>query len=192
MFVRAVELDPRFARAYAGIANCDSRLYAGHGLAISADEILATTGKALAIEPDLAEAHAARAYALKIGSRQAEAAAAFERALALDPNCYEANQLYAEFCVTKSDFERAAQLYLRAMEIQPDDYQAPMFLSSVLQSLGRPEESARYARIGVKRAEEALRLHPEDSKPAQNGAVALAFLGERERATEWAGARPDD
>ncbi|TIX83240.1 MAG: tetratricopeptide repeat protein, partial [Mesorhizobium sp.] len=109
----------------------------------------------------------------------------FEQALALDPNCYEANQLYAEFCVTKGDFERAAQHYLRAMEIQPDDYQSPLFLTSVFQSLGRPEEAAKYARLGVKRAEEALRLHPESSKPAQQGACALAILGERERAKEW-------
>ncbi len=81
---------------------------------ISADEILATAGKALAIDPNLAEAHAARGYALMIGDRRAEAASAFEQALALDPNCYEANQLYAEFCVTEGDFERAAQHYLRA------------------------------------------------------------------------------
>ena len=185
MFARAVELDPRFARAYAGIANCDARLNSKHGVAISAEEILATTDKALEIEPNLAEAHAARAYALMIGSRPAEAAPAFEKALALDPNCYDAHQLYAEFCVTKGEFEPAAQHYLRAMEIQPDDYQAPLFLVNVFQSLGRRDEAKNYARLGVKRAEEALRLHPEASKPAQQGACALAYLGERERAKEW-------
>ena len=52
------------ARAYAGMANCDSRLYSQHGVAISVDEILATTDKALAIDPNLAEAHAARGYGL--------------------------------------------------------------------------------------------------------------------------------
>ena len=185
MFARAMELDPHFALAYAGMANCDSRLHYRHGVAISADEILATTSKALALDPNLAEAHAARGTALMIGGCRTEAAAAFEQALALDSNCYEANQQYAEFCVTKGDFEPAALHYLRAMEIQPDDYQAPIFLLSVLQSLRRPEEAAKYARLAVKRAEEALRLHPESSKPAQNGAVALAFLGERERAKEW-------
>lgn len=185
MFARAADLDPRFARAYAGMANCDSRLNSKHGVNVSADDILATTGKALALEPNLAEAHAARAYALMIDSRAAEAAVAFEKALALDPNCYEANQLYAEFFITKGDFEQAAQHYIRAMEIQPDDYQAPLFLISVLRSLGRPEEAAKYARLGVRRAEEALRQHPENSKPAQLGAVALAFLGERNRAEQW-------
>ena len=185
MFARAVELDPRFARAYAGMANCDSRLNSKHGFATSAEEILGTTGKALALDPDLAEAHAARGYAFMIGSRAAEAVSEFAQALALDPNCYEAHQFYAELCVTKGDFERAAQHYLRAMEIQPDDYQSPLFLQGVFQALGRPEDAARYARLGVKRAEEALRLHPENSKPAQQGACALAFLGERDRAKQW-------
>ena len=32
MFARAVELDPRYARAYAGMADCDSRLYSKHGV----------------------------------------------------------------------------------------------------------------------------------------------------------------
>lgn len=185
MFARAVELDPRFARAYAGMANCDSRLYSKHGATISADEILATTDKALAIEPNLAEAYAARGYALTIGSRPDQAASAFQQALALDPNSYDANQLYAEFCVEKGDFEPAARHYLRAIEIQPGDYQAPIFLISVLRSLGRPEEAAKYARLGLKRAEDALRLHPEESRPAQLGAIALAVLGEPDRAREW-------
>ena len=87
--------------------------------------------------------------------------------------------------MTKGDFELAAKHYMRAMEIQPDDYQSPIFLMQVFQSLGRPEEAAKYARLGLKRAEEALRLHPENSKPAQLGAIALAFLGERDRAKEW-------
>lgn len=42
-----------------------------------------------------------------------------------------------------------------------------------------------YARLGLKRAEEALRQHPESSRPAQLGAAVLATLGDTERAKEW-------
>ena len=117
MFAKAVEIDPSFARAYAGIANCDARLYSKHGVSVATDELLTTTGNAIAIEPDLAEAHAARAYALLISGRNAEAAPVFKKALELDANCYEANQLFAEFCVIEGAFEAAAQHYLRALEI---------------------------------------------------------------------------
>lgn len=167
------------------MADCDSRLYSRHGVAISVDDVLAIAGKALALDPNLAEAHAARGYALMIASRHPEADAAFERAVALDPNCYEAYQFSGESWLTRGEHERAARYFLRAMEIQPDDYQSPLFLQQVFQSIGRPEDAIRYARLGLKRAEEALRLHPESSKPAQQGAIVLAFLGECDRAKEW-------
>lgn len=185
MFARAAELDPLYARAYAGIADCDSWLYSRHGVSVPIDQILATASKALDLDPNLAEAHAARGYALMVSDHRAEAASAFERALALDPNCYEAHDSYAQFSVQAGDFERAAKHYLRMMEIRPGDYPPPLFLQQVYHSLGRSEESTRYARLGVKRAEEALRLHPEDSKPAQLGAVTLALLGERDQAKDW-------
>ncbi len=185
LFARAVELDPRYARAYAGMADCDSRLYSMHTVEISVDNILAAVDNALALDPNLAEAHAARGLALMVGNRLAEAASAFERALALDPNCFDAHYAYAQFCVTSGDFERAAKHYLRAIEIQPDDYQSPLMLQQAYESLGRHEEALKYARLGLKRAEEVLKQQPENSKPAQLGACALAVLGERDRAKEW-------
>jgi adenylate cyclase len=185
LFARAVGLDPLYARAYAGMALCDSRLNYAYGVAISVDDILATAGKALAMEPNLPEAHAARGVALVNGNRRAEAVSAFERALALDPNCHEANYYYARFCFTGGDFERAAKLYTRALEIQPEDYRSPLLLHAVFRSLGRHDEAKRYARLGIKRAEEALERHPESSDPAELGASALAYLGERDRAKDW-------
>ena len=185
MFSKAVALDPRYARAYAGIASCDSRLNEWYGVAISTEEILATTAKALELEPDLAEAHAARGVALADGHRHAEAEIAFERALALDPNSYEANFAFARYSVTEGKLDRAAELFIRALEIQPEDSQAPLLVQTVLRAVGRVDEAERYARLGLKRAEEALRLHPESSRPAQLGACAFAALGEFDRATEW-------
>ena len=185
MFVKAAEADPLYARAYAGIANCDSRLKSWYNVAKSSEEILAMAGKAIALDPNLAEAHAARGVALASSKRAAEAAEAFERALELDPNSFDANLSYARFCVTEKDSERAIELFLRAIEIQPDDSQAPLLVYVVLRSLGRVAEAEKYARLGIKRAEEALRLHPESSRPAQLGACVLAGLGENELAMEW-------
>ena len=185
MFVKATEADPLYARAYAGIANCDSRLSGWYNVARSPEEILATASKAIALDPDLAEAHAARGMALAISNRGSEAAEAFERALELDPNSFDANLSYARFCVTDGKPDRALELYLRATEIQPDDSQAPMLAYVVFRALGRHEEAEKYGRLGLKRAEEALRAHPESSRPAQIGAAVLAGMGENERAMEW-------
>jgi adenylate cyclase len=184
-FARAIELDPNYARAYAGIAVCDSRLRTHHGLDIPAEDILATAAKALAIDPNLAEAHAAEGFALAVCDRRAEAVAAFKRALALDANCYEANRYYAEFCVTEGRFDLAAQHFVRAMEIKPMDYVSSIMLVNVFRSLGQQEQAQSYARIGIRKAEEELKLHPENANVACLGAIVLAFLGEQEQALEW-------
>src|SRR5690606_9063516 len=103
---------------------------------ISVDDILATAERALAIDPLLAEAHAARGFALALGLRRDEAAAAFEKALAIDPDSHEANRYYAEFCVTVGQFEKSARLFVRAIEIKPTDYGSPLMLVNVFRSLG--------------------------------------------------------
>jgi adenylate cyclase len=186
MFAKAIELDPRYARAYAGIADCESALHVWHVAEVSIDSILSMSAKALALDPNLAEAHASRGLALHHGDRREEAVAEFERALALDPNLYEANFFYARLCLSHSDFEHAARLFARAAEIRPDDYLSPVLLMSVCRSLGRNADRERWARLALERSERALNLHPESSGPACRGALALAHLGERDRAEDWA------
>jgi adenylate cyclase len=185
MFAKAVEIDPNYARAYAGLASATARLWGMYNVPTSAEDLLAVTDKALALDPTLPEAYAARGEALANSGRRVEAAEAFERALALEANNYDANLAYARFCVTEGKFEKAIELFTRALELQPDDCQAPLLLQTVYCSLGRIDESKKYALLGLKRAEEQLKLHPENSRPAQLGAVALAGLGEKDKALKW-------
>ena len=185
MFAKAVEIDPKYARAYAGIANSDSRLTGWYAVSTPLDEILATADKALELDPQLADAHAARGYVFDISQRPAEAEAAFDRALELDPNNFEAYYFYARHCMKLGKREKAAELLTRALEVNPEDSQAPLQLCRVLFGLGRHAESEKYARLGLQRAESALRLYPESSRPAQLGAAALARLGEAAEAQRW-------
>lgn len=185
MFEKAIELDPVYARAYAGIASCDTRLNEWYAAGIGTDQILAIADTAVQIEPDLAEAHAARGAALADAERLSEAEAAFKRALELDPDSYDTVYSYGRFSMTQGEAERAAKLFIRAVEIQPDDPQAPFLAWPSLVMLGRKEEAEQYARLGLTLAEKALRQHPESSRPAQLGACALAMLGEKEKAKEW-------
>jgi adenylate cyclase len=60
MFAKAAELDPLYARAYAGIADCDSFLFLNYDQNVPVQSILATSAKALDLESGLAEAHASR------------------------------------------------------------------------------------------------------------------------------------
>ncbi len=185
MFVKATETDPAFARAYAGIAICDSRLIGWYGERIPEEKVLANADKALALDPNLAEAHLARAEALSSFGKDGEAKEIFEDALKLDPNSFDTHFLFGRFCLRTQDFERSVKLLTRALELQPEDCQAPLQLHAVLLTLGRKEEARRYGELGLKRAEEALRQHPEWSRPAQLGATVLAAMGRRDEAKAW-------
>ena len=196
MFAKAVELDPKFAAGYAGMANCDARLIAIFGEKISREETLALAARALALAPHLTDALVAHAGALSLFDRDREARQAYERALLLDPNSFEVNFSYANFCFRLNDQERSAELFKRALELQPDDCQSPLLLSLTLKALGRIEESREYGRLGVKRVEEQLLVHPESSRGLQLGACILAAMGETDRAKRWMGRAlaidPDD
>jgi adenylate cyclase len=185
MFTKAVELDPSYARAYAGIADCDSFLFLHYHVDTAIDGILATSGRALELDAGLAEAHASQGLALSLAQRYEEAMAKFEQAIAIDPNLFEAHYFYARACFAQGRLERAAALFERAAELKQDDYQSLILLIGVYRSIGRERDIAGTARRGIERAQVELTLHPENPRPAYLGASALLELGERDRAKEW-------
>jgi adenylate cyclase len=185
MFAKAVELDPAYARAYAGIADCDSFLFLHYSAPVEIKGIFETSAKALALESGLAEAHASQALALSLEERYEEAMTEFERAIALDPNSFEGHYFYARACFAQGQLERAAALFEHAAEIKPDDYQSLCLLVHIYRSLGRDGEKQSAARRGIERAERELTLHPDNPRPAYLGAAALVTLGQNDRAKEW-------
>jgi adenylate cyclase len=185
MFVKATELDPRYARAYAGIADCDSFLFLQYHIDSGIENIFANTEKALALDNRLAEPHASRGFALSIEKRFEESTAEFEQAIALDRNSFEAHYLYARVSFVQGNLEHAAGLFERAAEINPEDYQSLILLIQIYRSLGRNKEKESAARRGVERAERELVSHPEDPRPAYMGIAGLIEMGETDRAREW-------
>ena len=186
MFAKAAELDPLYARAYAGMADCDSFLFLHYHVDnVAIDDILATSAKALALDSDLAEPHASRGLALSLEKRYDEATEEFEQAIALDPHSFEGHYFYGRACFTQGKLERAAALFERVAEIKPDDYQALCLLIQIYRSLDRDADARSAARRGVERVERDLTLHPDNPRSAYLGAAALVALGENDRAREW-------
>ena len=185
MFSKAVELDPKYARAYAGIADCDSFLFLHYSVDVGIDKILATSAQALELEAGLAEAHASHGLALSLAKRREEAMKEFEQAIRLDPNSFESHYFYARACFIQGELERAAALFERAAVLNLDDYQSNTMLVMVYRSIHRDGDVAGVARKALERAEHELTLHAENPRPAYLGAQCLIALGERDRAREW-------
>lgn len=187
LFQQALERQPDYGEAWAGVANCAAFLY------IYADRTEAhrrqaeeASQRALELDPELAEAHASRGVALSAAGRAEEAARSFERALELDPDLYEAAYFFARHCFATGDLGRAVSLFERAARLNPEDCQAILLVAQVHVSLGDPEAAEAARRRGVALAEERLRRVPDDVRTRYLAANALVALGERERGLAWA------
>ncbi len=187
MFSQAIERDPGYARAYAGIADCCSFLfmYAGHSV-VHREKAESASRKAIDLDPDSAEAHASHGLVLSLKEEYAEAEEQFETAMRLDPRLFEAYYLYARVAFAQGKLAKAIELYEKASEVNPQDYQSPLLVAQSYEDLGRREEADEARRRGVRLAEEKLKLNPDDSRALYMGANGLVALGEFDRGLEWA------
>lgn len=187
MFKKAIEQDPNFALAYAGMADAYSLLYQW---ADSSEENIKKANeasiKAITLDPDSAEANAARGTALAIAGKHEEAERAFENAILLNPGQFEPYYFYGRECLAQGKFEKAARLFTEACRLDPDDYQAPGFLAMSYAELGREKEQNEANRRFLENAERYVDLHPDDGRALAFGAYALAEMGEIDRARDWA------
>ncbi len=148
LFRQAIERDPGFAQALAGLANA---------LAIKGvwrldlteaefEEAFSVSRRALELQPHMPEAHVASACLLSMQGRAAEATLEFEAALRLNPASFEANYMYARHCFAQGEAEQARRLFEAAHRLRPDDYQPLCMLQGALEQLGFAAEITRGGR----------------------------------------------
>ena len=144
MFERAIEIDPNYARAYAGIADCCSFMYTyWDASATNLERADAASRAALALDPELAEAHVSRGLALVYSKRGEEAEQEFRQAIRLNPKLFEAHYFFGRALLQQGRAEEAAASFNDASQLRPDDYQTPTFRAMALDALGRQGGDAR-------------------------------------------------
>jgi len=121
-FEQAVVRDPRFARAYAGLADAYILLpaYAGASPAVAWPKAKTAATKALTLDSTSAEAHTSLGY----GTMQFEwdwqaTEASFRRAIAADPNYATGHHWYADFLAVRGRLEESLREMRRAHELEP-------------------------------------------------------------------------
>ena len=123
LFQQAIAADPSYALAYTGLA--DTYIVApsyGIGISTSQARLLAdaATRKALELDDNLSEAHAARAMALVMAWKWNEAESEFRRALELNPNNSNAHYFYAfGVLVPLKRTDQALEEYRTALSLDP-------------------------------------------------------------------------
>lgn len=121
LFTRAAQKDPKFARAYAGIAGVYSvlPLYANLPEDSAFVPGFAAATKAIQLDSSLAEAYASRAVLLHGRWRWRESERDYLRALVLDPRYAAAHQWYGEQLMIRYRLKDAVEHLKRAAELDP-------------------------------------------------------------------------
>jgi TolB-like protein/Flp pilus assembly protein TadD len=187
LFRQAIEVDPEYARAWAGLADAAAFIYT-YARKDEAYRKEATEASCRAVElcPDLAEARASRGLAHMLCQEFEQAEAEFRKALELDPDQYEALYFYARACVHQGKYEQAAELFARAMRVRPEDYQAALLLPQMYQSLGLRDQEIAALRHGIDVGLQHIALNPDEGRTIIMVGCAYAKLGDKAKAREQA------
>ena len=180
---RAIEIDPDYARPGSMMAVAQGALRFHH--ARDGDGGLAAAERAIALDPNLAEAHAARSWVLTRDGDHDEARRAFELALRLDPESYEANKAAAGWCYTTRRLAEAIPYYEKATAVMENDYMSAGMVIGCHKEIGDSEGAQRAARRALERVERIVATDPDNGSAISFGVGALATLGQTERAREW-------
>ena len=174
MFARAIVIDPSYAHAFAGVADCCSFLYMYFDASEdNLKEAVGASRRAVELDPESAEAHASRGLAESLSKNYDAAEKEFALAQRLNPKLFEACYFYARSCFAQGKMEQAAGLFLKASRLNPADYQSRVSLGNCLQAIGRAEEAREAYADALRAAERNLDLYPEDVRALYLGSAAL-------------------
>ena len=187
MFSKATERDPDYSLAYAGIADCCSWLFMyWDSDKANLEQAIEASQKALELDAELGEAHAAHGLAVSLDKQYDEGEKEFETAIRLNPKLFEAYYFYARACFVQGKLEKAAQLFEQACLVNPEDYQAPFLLGNTYKGLNLAEKAKKAYRRGLEIVERHLELNPDNARAIYLSAHGLVELGELEKGFEWA------
>jgi len=144
-YKKAIEEDPAYAAPYAGLADCYNQLgtyIVGAASPLETRKLaVASARRALEIDPDLAEANAALAYANLYDWNWAAAEQGFLRAIQANPNYAPAHLWFAHYLTARSQFDRALQEVRLARDLDPLSPIIQTQLGWILSSAGRYQEA---------------------------------------------------
>ena len=209
LFEKAIELDPGFARAYVGVAECHQSLAtAGYEpWDVSYSIVKPSLQHAIDLDPDLPEAHAALSEMFFNLDEVADSEAEARRALELNPSLPDAYSMLSELAALRGDPGEMVRQNEAAYRLDPIRARFIAFLGQAYLYVGREPEALEFwkkteqlapagtyrgmteyylAKGDLEKAKEfhakAEKLDPNDPRPIWMRGVIAAMEGDRENA----------
>jgi adenylate cyclase len=180
---RATEIDPLYARAWALLSLGHVLQQYVHGGDPEAG--MAAAEQALALDPNLAEAHAMKARIHSDNGRSDAASVEIAKALLLDPASYEVHRSAGYLRFRQNRQREAASHFERAMAIGEADVNSAQMLVSCYQALGDARGVLRAAQLILRHTERMVAQDSNNAAALSYGATALAVVGNSARARDW-------
>jgi adenylate cyclase len=180
---RATEIDPSYAGAWALMGWAQRHLFAFHWK-VDDDGLLATK-RALALDANLAEAHAIKALICEEAGRHEEAFDEITAALRLDPDSYEVNRSAAYYCFRQHRLDDAIYYFEKASNLMETDFSSPSMLITCFTAKRDSASARNAAQVALARIEKVLAQHPNNGSAMGYGALALGSLGDAPRTKQW-------
>ena len=179
---QALSFDSNYAQAWALMALAQSQLRFWHGTDV---DPAPATERALAINPNLAEAHCVKAQMFEEQGHKDQATAEIETAVRLDPESWEVNREAARLFFRQKRITDATRHFEKAAALAESDWHNASMLVTCYREAGDQEQMRRAARLTADRTEKAIARDPSNATVLASGAIALAALGEDQKARNW-------
>ncbi|MFQ5708628.1 MAG: protein kinase [bacterium] len=183
LFEKAIELDPRYAAAYAGLGEAYGTIYRDLEREESwLDRALEVSLKAIMYDATLSEAYASLGLAYFGKNALDEALEASQKAIALDPNNFNAFWILARIYHTTDRDRDAVDALEKVAALNPEFLPAYDDLMMFYERLGEKEKYGKVLGAALKVYPRYLSQHPDDAYRRMAFAVSLTHAGRNEEA----------
>ena len=173
LYEEAVKKDPRFALAYAGIADATLVMYYENKNSLLTEKALGAALQAQRLNDNLPEVHFSLGNVYKASGKTAEAITELKRAVELAPNSDDGYRGLGTAYLTLGQKEQALQAYQKAVDINPYYWFNYNSLGQAYSQLGEYDK----ALIALRRV---IELEPENSFGYLNVGVVYFQQGKYE------------
>jgi adenylate cyclase len=182
---RATEVDPNYPQAWALMGLAQANLRYGFSGNETLDDGASAAERALALDPDIAEAHLPKAWRFAEQGFHEEANAEIVTALRLGPESWEVNKEAARLFYRQRRTEDAARHLEKATQLMETDFHGLGMLFAYYHSKDDASGARRAAERVVAQVEKVLAQDPENGAALAFGAMSFAVLDQPERAQQW-------